>query len=63
MDPHWRKSSYSTAQSNCVEIAELAPATHYGIRDSVHPHADHLTIPTSAWTAFLASVKDGELGS
>ncbi|GAA4935930.1 hypothetical protein GCM10023224_15910 [Streptomonospora halophila] len=61
-EPHWRKSSYSTATSNCVEVAELA-AGHYAVRDSQHPDTDPLAFDGHAWMAFLTAVKTDESGS
>lgn len=49
----WRKSSF-TGDSNCVEIAWRAPTA--GIRDSKQPEAGHLTLPTPAYRAFLATL-------
>lgn len=55
----WRKSSYSQNEGQCVEVARL-DASHYGVRDSTRPDADHLTIPTTAWAAFVTAVRDNE---
>ncbi|MEV6829797.1 DUF397 domain-containing protein [Amycolatopsis sp. NPDC051102] len=49
----WRKSSYSSDQANCVEVA--TSSTTVGVRDTKDREGGHLTIPTSAWTAFLNS--------
>ncbi|MEV4055710.1 DUF397 domain-containing protein [Amycolatopsis sp. NPDC049688] len=49
----WRKSSYSTNDSNCVEVA--ASPTTVGVRDTKDREGGHLTIPAPAWTAFLSS--------
>lgn len=47
----WRKSSYSTATGNCVEVA---PTGHnVVIRHSKHPTAGTITFPRDAWAAFL----------
>ncbi|MGH3434848.1 MAG: DUF397 domain-containing protein [Sciscionella sp.] len=47
----WRKSSYSTDQSNCVEVALSRPSV--GVRDSKKPEAGQLAIPARAWRGFL----------
>lgn len=52
----WFKSSYSgTGGGDCVEVATSLQSTH--IRDSKTPTGPHLTIPASAWDAFLGMVK------
>lgn len=56
---HWRKSSYSTAQSNCVEVGEL-PDGQYGIRDSKHPELPALQFPMREWSAFVTDAKRGD---
>jgi hypothetical protein len=48
----FRKSSYSTAQSqNCIEVADLPHGT--AVRDSKHPTHGHLPFPAAEWDAFL----------
>ncbi|MWA12518.1 DUF397 domain-containing protein [Streptomyces sp. BA2] len=52
----WRKSTYSDSEGGaCVEIAPCTPATIH-VRDSKLPPetSPHLTIPSPAWSAFLA---------
>ncbi|MBP2334569.1 hypothetical protein JOF41_000747 [Saccharothrix coeruleofusca] len=51
----WRKSTYSGNDSNCVEVA-LGSDTA-GVRDSKRPAAGHLSISTSAFQAFVRSLK------
>jgi hypothetical protein len=51
----WRKSSYSTAQSNCVEAANLANAV--AVRDSKNPDAGHLMLTPAAWRQFTEEIK------
>lgn len=48
----WRKSSYSGANSDCVEVAHASTAV--GIRDSKSPGTGTLTVSRSAWLAFLS---------
>ncbi|GAB3713223.1 DUF397 domain-containing protein [Nocardiopsis nanhaiensis] len=46
----FRKSSYSSGQDNCVEIAALP--TGAAIRDSQNPELGFLPVGASEWTAF-----------
>jgi hypothetical protein len=53
----WRKSTYSGERDDaCLEIAPRTPTTVH-IRDSKLPAgaAPQLTVPASAWSAFLAT--------
>ncbi|MFB7913081.1 DUF397 domain-containing protein [Streptomyces sp. NPDC056061] len=50
----WHKSSHSTGQGgNCVEVATHPAAVH--IRDSKVTNGPILTVPPTAWTAFLTA--------
>ncbi|MGW3956862.1 DUF397 domain-containing protein [Streptomyces sp. NPDC004752] len=54
----WRRSSYSNANGGeCVEITEDLPGV-VPVRDSKNPHGPVLTIPATAWDAFVTSLKD-----
>ena len=47
----WRKSSYSGAQGDCVEIGWKAPDV--AIRDSKNPAGPTLSFPIHRWRTFL----------
>ncbi|MGP3968938.1 DUF397 domain-containing protein [Streptomyces sp. 6N223] len=54
----WFKSSYSHDNGTaCVEIANLRPTGRVGIRDSKNPDGPALTVPTTAFTAFLTTAR------
>ncbi|WP_367134979.1 MULTISPECIES: DUF397 domain-containing protein [Streptomyces] len=55
----WRKSSYSNAGGNCVEVASLS--TRIGIRDSKDTTRPTLQVRPGAWTSFLHEVRSGHL--
>ncbi|WP_084722846.1 DUF397 domain-containing protein [Streptomonospora alba] len=55
----FRKSSYSAAESHCVEVAELDDAG--AIRDTKHRDLGALDFPSSEWRAFLSAAKGGDL--
>jgi hypothetical protein len=47
----WTKSSYSAEQTNCVEFAPTQSGA--AVRDTMDREGGHLTLPASAWEAFL----------
>ncbi|MFF2146846.1 DUF397 domain-containing protein [Kitasatospora sp. NPDC058190] len=55
----WRKSSFSGAQSECVEMASGVTGV-VPVRDSKDPDGPTLLFPADAWSSFLAGVKGGE---
>jgi hypothetical protein len=52
----WRKSSYSTATGNCVEVAPTADGVV--IRHSKHLTAGTITFPYPAWAAFVRDASE-----
>jgi hypothetical protein len=60
MNASWVKSSFSFANGNCVEVAEL-PGGSVGIRDSRDPGGPVLRFTRAEWAAFLGGARRGEL--
>ncbi|MFJ9454992.1 DUF397 domain-containing protein [Kitasatospora sp. NPDC101447] len=58
-DLSWRKSSFSGAQSNCVEIA-VGVTGVVPVRDSKDPDGPTLLFRADAWSSFLSGVKAEE---
>ena len=59
MNAPWVKSSFSFANGNCVEVAELSGGS-VGIRDSRNPGGPVLRFTSDEWHAFLGGVRNGE---
>jgi len=56
--PRWRKSSYSTFDSNCVEVAEVNGPL-IGVRDSKDPDGPVLVFGWSPWWEFVRHIRTG----
>ncbi|MFH9420774.1 DUF397 domain-containing protein [Streptomyces sp. NPDC017529] len=61
MTPEWRKSSYSSADRECVEVATNHPHT-IAIRDSKNPTGPILRLSPDAWVSFQTAVAGGRFG-
>lgn len=59
MDARWRKSKYSGAMGNCVEVATLGSG-EIAVRNSRFPEGPALVYTRDEIAAFLAGAKDGE---
>jgi hypothetical protein len=53
----WRKSTFSGAQSECVEVADGHPGA-VPVRDSKNPGGPALVFPAGAWAAFIHQLRD-----
>ncbi len=52
----WHKSSYSSQNGNCVEVAHNLPGL-VAIRDSKEPGRAKLVVSAETWRAFLLAVR------
>jgi len=53
---NWRKSSYSSAQGDCVEVAPL-PDGGRAVRDSKDPRGPVLRFTAESWKAFTERIR------
>ncbi|WP_254885711.1 DUF397 domain-containing protein [Streptomyces sp. NA02950] len=58
----WRKSSYSSANGQCVEVAD-GVADVVPVRDSKASAGPCLVFEADAWASFIRALKVGELPS
>jgi Domain of unknown function (DUF397) len=54
LETAWRKSSYSAAENECVEVAILGDGA--AVRDSKDPRGGSFVVPDVGWSAFLAAI-------
>jgi hypothetical protein len=52
----WHKSSYSSQDGNCVEVAMNLPGV-VAVRDSKEPAGPVLVVSVDAWREFLARAR------
>ena len=57
---HWRTSTYSGGNGDCVEVSSLAQAV--AVRDSKHPTDPSLFVNPGTWRSFIQKVKVGVYG-
>jgi hypothetical protein len=55
----WSKSSYSSANGACVEVAQNLPGI-VAVRDSKDPDGPQLLISPADWRTFVGGVKGGK---
>jgi hypothetical protein len=53
----WHKSSYSSQDGNCVEVAQNLPGV-VAVRDSKNPDGSVLVVTLEEWREFLSSLKN-----
>lgn len=54
----WRKSTYSSQNGACVEVARNLPGV-VAVRDSKNPDGPRLLVSPAAWRAFIHGLKYG----
>ncbi len=54
----WRKSSFSTGQNDCVEVATTQADVL--VRDSKNREAGFLTVSRNAWAKLLYEIKNSQ---
>lgn len=57
----WRKSNFSQAGGDCVEIACAGPSVL--VRDSHRPSGDVLAFTPAQWSVFVRRIRNDELGT
>jgi hypothetical protein len=57
----WHKSSHSSANGQCVEVAPVAGGI--AVRDSKNPAGPRLIFTRQAWAAFVEGVKRWPAGT
>jgi hypothetical protein len=55
----WRKSSYSAADTSCIEVADLG-GDLIGVRHSKRPDEAVIRLTRAEYRAFIAAIKRGE---
>ena len=58
----WRKSSYSSNNGNCVEVARNLPGV-VAVRDSKNPDGPALVLTADQWRAFVSGTRAGISGN
>ncbi|MFG3404739.1 DUF397 domain-containing protein [Streptomyces sp. NPDC048142] len=63
--PRWFTSSYSNNGGDCVEVAANLAASRgvVPVRDSKNADGPVVNVPVGAFTAFVAGVQAGQLGT
>jgi hypothetical protein len=52
----WRKSTYSSGQAACIQVAELTDGAT-AVRDSKNPNGPTLIVTPASWAALTAATR------
>jgi len=58
----WFKSSHSSGQTECVEVAWLRNG-RVGVRDSKNPAGPALSFTSDAWDTFSTHIRDSDVST
>ncbi|MFW6694151.1 DUF397 domain-containing protein [Streptomyces sp. MAR4 CNX-425] len=58
----WRKSTHSSGNGQCIEVADGYPGV-IPVRDSKAPEGPFLVFGADAWTSFVQAVKHGDFSA
>ncbi|MCW2931286.1 MAG: hypothetical protein JWM19_2248 [Actinomycetia bacterium] len=61
MSSEWRKSTYSSNGAQCVEVATTH--TQCFVRDTTNREGFTLSVPASAWAAFVGGLRKAQLAA
>ncbi|GGL12859.1 DUF397 domain-containing protein [Sphaerisporangium melleum] len=53
----WRKSSYSAAENDCVEVTDLSEGAK-AVRDSKNAALGHFRVSAQGWRDFTRTIRD-----
>jgi len=56
----WRKSSHSSGDGQCVEVARLDLDQAVAVRDSKNPNGPKLIFTRYEWASFTNGMRDGD---
>ena len=55
---HWRKSSFSGSNGDCIEVTVLKNDAYVGVRDTKATIGPYLRFHPEVWTNFVADIRN-----